>query len=527
MKGLDLLYRGSLKSCNYQCSYCPFSKHRRSERELQKDQNQWMHLVRTMEERADMVRTLMVVPYGEALIHSWYWEGLARITALPALKAAGSQTNGSFPVKESLRQFCQAGGEVNKLRLWVTFHPEMIQAEAFADTCNLLLAEGVRFCVGAVAVPNNLKLLKKLREKLPEDLYLWMNRMDGLRRSYTPEETEEFCSIDPYFGRELADVPADLTQCAGRLFVEGDGRTKTCNISRYGADFRERLSGEPGFLEPLCGCRRCSCYLAYGGRRDFINQVIFGPWPVFRIPRRPKAVFLDIVGTLISREGKEPSVSGWVRAGLEGLRRDHVPLFFATTLPYREAKRRCRPVWHLFSGGVFAGGGHLVVEEAGKIWERYEPVDEKARSLALKIREWFGGRMLVYRTGEKIYKITIVRNRTTKWEQAEMEAAEKFMMEGVSGIRIFGEENCLQIVSDQATKEAGVCRICRRIGVKPKEAASAGDSKEDLGMLALTKEPSKRMIKETGVQNEERGMDHTGGQGRGGRDGLPADAGSV
>lgn len=135
--------------------------------------------------------------------------------------------------------------------------------------------------------------------------------------------------------------------------------------------------------------------------------------------------------------------------------------------------------------------------------------------------------MLVYRTGEKIYKITIVRNRTTKWEQAEMEAAEKFMMEGVSGIRIFGEENCLQIVSDQATKEAGVCRICRRIGVKPKEAASAGDSKEDLGMLALTKEPSKRMIKETGVQNEERGMDHTGGQGRGGRDGLPADAGSV
>ena len=34
MNAKTLLYRGSLKSCNYHCSYCPFSKHPQSMREL-------------------------------------------------------------------------------------------------------------------------------------------------------------------------------------------------------------------------------------------------------------------------------------------------------------------------------------------------------------------------------------------------------------------------------------------------------------------------------------------------------------
>ena len=479
MEELDLLYRGSLKSCTYQSSYCPFSKHRRSERELWKDQSQWMDLVRRAEERP--VRTLMVVPYGEALIHPWYWEGLGRITALPGLQAAGAQTNGSFPVQESLERFRKAGGELDKLRLWVTFHPEMVSVRTFAETCTMLREEGVRLCAGAVGVPGNLELLKELRRKLPEDLYLWVNRMDGLRRSYTAEEREAFCAVDPYFERELADVPPEPDQCRGRLFLEGDGRRKTCNISRYRPDPLEE-----GYGEPLCKSRRCSCYLAYGGRRNFINQVIFGPWPIFRIPRRPKAVFLDIAGTLIPREGKEASVPGWIRAGLEGLKRDKIPLFFATTLPRREAKRRCGRIWHLFSGGVFAGGGHLEVEEAGERWEQYQTVEEKVLSSARQIKERFGGRILVCRAGERIYKITVVRRKTEQWQQEERREAAEFLLSRASGIRVFAEEHCLQIVSDQATKALGVRRICRRIGIRPEEAASAGDSREDQEMLALT-----------------------------------------
>ena len=93
-----ILYRGSLKSCNYHCSYCPFSKKPLSEKELGKDREQWKAFVETFQAHGRRMRigALMVVPYGEALIHSWYWEGLARISALPWIEAVGAQTNFSF-----------------------------------------------------------------------------------------------------------------------------------------------------------------------------------------------------------------------------------------------------------------------------------------------------------------------------------------------------------------------------------------------------------------------------------------------
>ena len=74
MGGHMMLYRGSLKSCNYHCSYCPFSKHPMSERELERDKEQWLSFQADLEKCAAalQVRALMVAPYGEALIHSWY-----------------------------------------------------------------------------------------------------------------------------------------------------------------------------------------------------------------------------------------------------------------------------------------------------------------------------------------------------------------------------------------------------------------------------------------------------------------------
>ena len=42
---------------------------------------------------------LMVVPYGEAMLYPWYWEGLAQISALAQTDAVGMQTNLSFVQK--------------------------------------------------------------------------------------------------------------------------------------------------------------------------------------------------------------------------------------------------------------------------------------------------------------------------------------------------------------------------------------------------------------------------------------------
>lgn len=130
-------------------------------------------------------------------------------------------------------------------------------------------------------MPENIDLLRRLREALPKELYLWINRMDGLKRPYTEGEREAFGKIDPFFHRELKVVRADPSRCAGRLFVESDGRLRSCNISPpmeiNWYDLQDRLP------EPVCDRKRCSCYLAYGGREDLAEKEAFGAYPLFRI----------------------------------------------------------------------------------------------------------------------------------------------------------------------------------------------------------------------------------------------------
>lgn len=231
--GKTLLYRGSLKSCNYHCSYCPFSKHPITAREIKKDKDQWFSFIQTFTEKASPldIHSFLLVPYGEALIHPWYWQGLAHISACSWIDAAGAQTNLSFPIQKSLSYFGQCGGKREKLRIWATFHPEMTTAETFAGKCAMLAEAGIALCAGAVGVPENIGLLQSLREKLPENIYLWVNKMDGLKRPYSQEEQHAILEIDPYFLQELTPVLADADKCRGRLFVEGNKKLRTCNIS--------------------------------------------------------------------------------------------------------------------------------------------------------------------------------------------------------------------------------------------------------------------------------------------------------
>ncbi len=577
MAGRMVLYRGCLKSCNYQCSYCPFSKHPMSERELVRDKEQWLTFVNSYEERAGEmgIRAMMIVPYGEALIHSWYWEGLARISALAETDAVGAQTNLSFPVAKSLAHFVKMGGVLGKLRLWATFHPQMTTVSAFAEQCRQLVESGVLLCAGSVGVPSHLEVLRQLKSKLPEKVYLWVNKMDGLKRLYTEEEKEAFLEIDPYFLRELTPVLADVKQCGERLFIEGDGKIHTCNISQLLG-----TGWEKQFPEPECKRKLCSCYLAYGGRTDRMNRILFGEYPLFRIPRRPKAVFFDIDGTLLPKKGDCAGASAsvlfqacetgsevkcveseevllsrilqegaagnavkcaesenaflpnmsqgceadrdvyslrkqgrtsqpmqtWdesgIAAGLESLARDGVGLFFATTLPYEEAMKRCHSITHLFRGGIFSGGAHIRLEAAGKhekgaavgqtIPENAEEsredflwLDETIFPYLSALHKKYCFRVLTYGREGRFYKLTLLRARHKPWKRQEAE--EIFRDVPVSGdaIRFFIEGNCLQVVCGKADKAEGVKRLCQWLNISLEEAVAVGDSEEDVGMMAL------------------------------------------
>lgn len=494
MRGRMILYRGSLKSCNYHCSYCPFSKRAAAERELARDREQWFSFVRTLEERAEAsgIRALMVVPYGEALAHPWYWEGLARLSAQPWMDAVGAQTNLSFPVAETVLAFERAGGVTGKLKLWATFHPEMTTVSRFVGAVGELLRAGVAVCAGAVAAPSQLGQLRQLADQLPEQVYFWLNRMDGLKRPYTEDEKRAFQEIDPYFIRELTKTAADAARCAGRIFAEGDGRLRACNIGPA-LDFRLESMREER-TPPLCRRKYCSCYLAYGGRDDFLNQALFGPYPLFRIPRRPKAVFFDIQGTLAG--GRETGgwkkdrryVSAEVAVGLKALSAGKTVLFFATTLPYAKALSRCREIWYLFRGGVFAGGAHIVLEENGEKREFFSFLKESCVIELRRNRDRFHYRILTERSGGKPYKITLLRPSKAPWGDAEAKAVYESLPAGErEGLRYFVEGNCLQMIADGTDKASGVRMICRWMNLSGDEIFAAGDAVagEDEEMVRL------------------------------------------
>lgn len=486
-----ILYRGSLKSCNYRCSYCPFSKHRMSEMELEQDREQWLRFGKQLLDRAARlnIHALMVVPYGEALIHPWYWEGLAAFTASDDFDAAGAQTNLSFSVQDALERFLGAGGKGEKLRLWATFHPEMTSVEAFAEKCIQLTKAGIVLCAGAVGVPEHTALLKKLRQALPRQIYLWINQMDGRKRPYTKQEQSDFLEIDPFFLQELIPVPGDSSHCKGRLFVEGNGAVRTCNIGPVlKTNWYELDAALP---EPVCRRKLCSCYLAYGGRRDFMNQILFGPYPLFRVPRRPKAVFLDIDGTLIPA-GTDSVPARTAKLLTTLVKTQGSLLFFATSLPYEEAMKRCRDIRHLFGGGIFAGGAHILFAggshpaDSREFCESYISLPEECMTYLEPQRKRFRFRILTCRKNACVYKLTLRRSAHMPWSKREAETLFSLLPEAFQKtLRYFTEANCLQIVDAKASKANGVRTLCRWLNLPLSDIAAAGDSEEDREMLNL------------------------------------------
>ena len=79
-----ICYRGSLKSCNYRCSYCPFSKHKASAQELEKDRQSFERFCESIADRATGfdIGAVFVVPYGEASIQRKDWGALRGLTGL-------------------------------------------------------------------------------------------------------------------------------------------------------------------------------------------------------------------------------------------------------------------------------------------------------------------------------------------------------------------------------------------------------------------------------------------------------------
>lgn len=289
--GIMWYYRGSIKSCNYSCGYCPFSKKKTTESEIKSDSRALVRFVDYLLENLNEYSAFMITPYGEALIHEYYWRELARLSSHEKIELVGAQSNLSFQAAKMIEIYKENGGEIKKLRLWGTFHPDMVSVEDFVAQCDEIMSYGVKFCVGCVGVPENIDILKELRYKLPNCIYVWVNKLDGLKRNYSTEEKKEFLNIDSYFENELCHYNADEFRCNNSRFVDATGEVYRCNISRRPlGNIYDNKTHKKFFNNNIvddnfkCDRKECSCYISYCNLH-LKSLSAFEPYPAFRLPQ--------------------------------------------------------------------------------------------------------------------------------------------------------------------------------------------------------------------------------------------------
>lgn len=478
-------YRGSLKSCNYSCSYCPFSKKRGSSRELETDREQFFRFIKRLEELEEKRAAVQIVPYGEGMIHAYYWEGLARLSNISGMEAVGAQSNLSFPVEKMLDHFLEKGGQLQKLRLWGTFHPEMTSVEQFWQQCEYLSKRQVTYCVGAVGNPANLPQIQRLRKKLDASIYLWINRMEGLGRNYRQEEVRQFREIDGYFDLELRHYRSDETLCGNQIFVEADGSMRRCNLCKPGNQNQNLYEVLPEYKQLSCTRKECGCYLAYNNRGER-EQLFFQPYPAFRIPAYPRAVFLDVDGTLVP-EGQS-QIDGETCQKIRKLAH-HSRIYLATSLPLERALQKAGGIGEVLSGGVFANGGRCIVFQNPKgevLYDKITPMERGWIQDAERSRKKYGYHLHVYEREGCVYKVTLSFPRKKVIKQELNEAFLQEMMEdlGVAKeCRWYVEDHCVEIINKDRGKLAGILEIMKEMGYQKDEVFVAGNSGEDEEML--------------------------------------------
>lgn len=283
MNTWNILYRGSLSSCNYECSYCPFGKTSNTAKELAQDAAEVHRFAEWAMQIQGRRIGILFTPWGEALIHRHYRETMLRLSHTPSVYRVAIQTNLSGPLD------FLADANRDNIALWTTFHPTQVSLDRFAKQCQRLTTLGIRYSVGSVGMPEHLDDIEALRARLPPEVYLWINAVKSISASYTSAQRERMLAVDPYFGHNIAAYPSLGNPChAGHtsFTVDANGDVRRCHfISRtigniYGNDIAESLT------PTSCTQATCGCHIGYVHRPESSFDGLFGDGILDRIPQR-------------------------------------------------------------------------------------------------------------------------------------------------------------------------------------------------------------------------------------------------
>lgn len=283
---LTLLYRGSLSSCNYACSYCPFAKRRDTRATLARDAAEVARFV-DWATRHDGPLRILFTPWGEALVRRHYREAMHTLAGLPHVAQVSLQTNLSGPLA------WLEDAAVDRLSFWCTYHPGETSLDRFLQRCERLQAMRVRFSVGVVARHEHYDAIRALRAALPAQHPVWLNAYDVRRPGYyAPEDLAWLDGIDPWFVHDREPGGSRGAPCrAGEeaLSVDGDGEVRRCHFvpTRLGNLYEQPLSEI--LQERRCPRLKCDCFIGYVHRKDRGFYEDFGDGVLARIPVRALA----------------------------------------------------------------------------------------------------------------------------------------------------------------------------------------------------------------------------------------------
>ena len=284
---LQILYRGTLSSCNYDCPYCPFGKHWESPAELQADRDGLNRFVEWATGYTGHRLGVLFTPWGEALVRRWYREAVIALSHLPHVRRVAVQTNLSCPLD------WVGKADADTLALWCTYHPGETTRAAFLARCRRLDGAGVRYSVGVVGRREHRPEIEALRAALPDDVYLWVNAEKDEPGHADAALVDAFTRIDPLFPVNLADHPSRGRPCrTGESVVSVDaaGDVRRCHFvptvigNLHDGTFPACLSPRP------CPNATCGCHIGHVHLEHLGLDRVFGAGVLERVPASPFVV---------------------------------------------------------------------------------------------------------------------------------------------------------------------------------------------------------------------------------------------
>jgi MoaA/NifB/PqqE/SkfB family radical SAM enzyme len=284
---LLVLFRTRLEWCNYTCGYCPWNATARRvpAEEFRADEGRLTRVVNRVAELPQPVE-FFITPKAEYLVLPYWREAVGRLLALPQVRRVTVQTNLSFDLASFLNAV-----DATRLALWTTYHPTEVppdELEALHAKWDLLRRRGVPFSVGVVGTRANLPHLRRLRERLPRDVYLWVNPYQREPNYYGPADLAEIRAVDPYFDRNNQYFPSRGRPCdAGHraVYLDDEGDLRRCffvgdvigNI--FAGGWRTLDRAEP------CPRATCHCYVGHMHIVELGFRGLYGDNLAVRIPK--------------------------------------------------------------------------------------------------------------------------------------------------------------------------------------------------------------------------------------------------